>query len=96
MSKKGGYQIVDFKGVDITTETVIEGIFDIAQSKFGKPVLASGLNFGDGVLPDIFVEETIGADSIEFVAYGFTVTIGDGDSVEAVEIVEEPVEEPLI
>lgn len=87
MSKKGGYQIVDFKGVDITTETVIEGIFDIAQSKFGKPVLASGLNFGDGVLPDVFVEETIGADSIEFVAYGFTVTIGDDDAVEADAIV---------
>lgn len=87
MSAKGGYQILDLKGLKIDDENgvTIPGAYERLEGNWGKPVLCCGFNYDD--------EEEIGA---QFVAprvvstdYVFTigeyvVTITDEDLVTAV------------
>lgn len=44
---KGGYKIINFKGVNITTDnsttTTIKGVYEALEENYGKPILISGL-----------------------------------------------------
>lgn len=42
--KNGGYQIIDFRGANLTTEGVtVPGVFAAIEGNYRKPTLASGL-----------------------------------------------------
>lgn len=60
MSRNGGYQILDLKGVKFEDEGEKINIPGIAEEvkrimKYKKPVILSGFNQGGEVRPDIFV-----------------------------------------
>ncbi len=83
MARKGGYQIVDFKGLQLSAaETTIPGIYETIEGNYNKELLASGLNFSGTVLPDVPIAATI-SGNITFVAYNQTVTITSSDVVTA-------------
>lgn len=85
MSKKGGYQIVNFKGIDLLTEElVIDGIWEQAGAIYGKTILASGIVIDDVAYNDAFVSAVLEADtSLTFVFAGYTIVVGADDSVTA-------------
>lgn len=87
---KGGYQILDLGGIDISSGTVkIDGIYDKIVNTTGKPFLLSGLNIGNGVLKDRFITLDIGE---EFSYFGNisndTVIYIDGDDTVYVDKLE--------
>ncbi len=85
MARKGGYQIVDFKGLKLSTsETTIPGIYETIDGNYDKMLLASGLNFTGTVLPDVPITATV-SSNITFTVYGYTVTITSADTVTAAE-----------
>lgn len=84
MAKRGGYQIVDFKGVDLSDgeEHIIDGIYRAAGLIYKKAALVSGLVVDEsGVLPDFFATiNTSGLDWDLVVPQG-DITIMEGDEV---------------
>lgn len=81
MARKGGYQLVNFKGLQLSSsETIIPGIYETIKGNYNKELLASGLNFTGTVLPDIPIEATI-SENVTFSAYGKTVIITSADNV---------------
>lgn len=54
--KKGGYQIVDFGGNNITADGVtIPGIHEIIEGNYNKPTLAAGLVIDGKECADTYV-----------------------------------------
>lgn len=77
MSRKGGYKIIDFKGVELTEGTAIYGIMnDIINSK-EKVLLISGAYLNGVKQEDEFATYTINGNIIYIkTSYG-TIEIGD-------------------
>lgn len=87
MSKKGGYKIIDFKGLTLsTTDVVIPGIYDAIESTT-KPILASGIKISTTEYNDEFVGVTISSDDfvIDFHGYDIVITVDDEVSATAQE-----------
>ena len=83
MSAKGGYQILNFKGLKLSaSETTIPGIYEKIEGGYGKRFVVSGLLFETNILPDMTVEVTV-ASPATFMAYGYNVSITDADAVTA-------------
>lgn len=82
----GGYQIIDFKGIDLgETAVTLPGAYGKATA--GKPVLAENLNIGRAV-PACFMTVSPGDDLVELTAlvggvYSASVYITDEDAVTA-------------
>ncbi len=80
---KGGYKIIDFKDVNITTEngaTVI-GIYESIESSHRKALLISGIVIDGVEKNDCFIDCTITDGSYSFSAYGKTFTIANDDTI---------------
>ena len=80
--KIGGYQIIDLKGKNLTTDVgmVYEGIYDLIEST-RKPILLSGIQVDDTEYQDVFTSVTINGSAFELKAYNKIFTIEDTDVV---------------
>lgn len=79
----GGYKIVDFKDINITTAdgAVVTGIYEDIENNHRKAVMISGITI-DGVQKnDCFVDCSIDEGSYKFTAYGKTFTVTAEDKV---------------
>ncbi len=77
---RGGYQIIDLKGVSLTSgsEASVKGIGQSAKNAYNKPTMVCGLVVGDVVYPDFYLP-FVEAES----SYTGTVVI-NGDTIEIV------------
>lgn len=79
---KGGYQIVDFKDVNITTEGVtIVGIYEQIEGSHRKALLASGLTIDNVEYRDTWIDPTHTENNYSFTALGKTFTVTNDDKV---------------
>lgn len=78
----GGYQIIDFKGVqfELNTGQTIKGVYDQLEST-RKAILLSGLNVGGTEYHDIFPSLKVSGTDYTLDCYGYTITITDDDLV---------------
>lgn len=89
MSIKGGYTIIDFKNVALTTDDTtgkaIAGVYGRIEGNHNKPILISGLVLDNVEYDDFFVNFAV--SSTDFVAAVYlgttlkTITIDDDDVV---------------
>lgn len=83
MSKNGGYVIIDFKDINITSETgvTVVGIFNDIESSGRKAILVSGVTLDGVEQRDVFVEPIVNSGNYTFTAYGHTFTVTHDDGV---------------
>ena len=88
MANKGGYQIVNLKGVSLTagTQATIKGVFDAIANANGKRIVISGLVIGSTIYNDLPVAVTVSSGDYIFDAYGYSFVITDEDGVTATAI----------
>lgn len=81
--KRGGYHILDFKDVNITTESgaTIVGIYESIEGSYRKAILVSGITIDGVEYRDTFVDAVAGANNFSFTAHGKTFTIDNADKV---------------
>lgn len=55
---KGGYKIINFKGIPLNKDSkvTIEGIYELIENSYRKPLLFSGVNIGGVIYPDMFIQ----------------------------------------
>lgn len=80
---KGGYKIVDFKDVNITTGTgvTIAGIYDEIERSYRKAIMISGVTIDKVEKPDCFIDCEVADGSYKFNAYGKSWVITNADLV---------------
>lgn len=80
--KIGGYQIIDLKGKNLTTDVgmVYEGIYELIEGTT-KPILLSGIQVDDTEYQDVYVSVSINGSAFELKAYNKIFTIEDTDVV---------------
>lgn len=80
---RGGYHIVDFKDVNITTAdgATIDGIYEEIEGSNRKAVLISGVTIDSVEHRDLFVDPTASDNSFTFSAYGKTFTVTNENKV---------------
>lgn len=80
---KGGYQIVNFKDVNITTAdgATIVGIYDQIEGSYRKAILASGITIDGVEFRDTFVDLANGENQFTFSAHGKSFTVTNEDKV---------------
>lgn len=84
--KKGGYKIIDFKDINITTggdAVVITGIYNGIEGSHRKALMLSGLMLDSVEKPDCFIDCTVSDGNYTFTAYGVAFTITNADSITA-------------
>lgn len=83
MSMNGGYKIVDFQDVDITTAdgATLAGIYEEFEGSSRKAILISGVTIDGVAQRDVFVDAVINAGSYTFTAYGKTFTITSEEKI---------------
>ena len=82
--KKGGYLIIDFGDVNITsTGVTVPGIHQMIESSYRhrKAILISGVTLNGVEQRDCFVDCTNASGNYTFSAYGKTFTISAEDKV---------------
>lgn len=85
MARKGGYQLVNFKGISLTAGTgaTISGVFSAIQNANGKRIIISGLVIGGTQYNDVPVEVTVNSSNYIFNCYGYDFVITSADLVTA-------------
>lgn len=82
---KGGYHIVDFKGINLSTTNTdgvtINGIYDSIENSYNKPLLFTGLTIENVEKNDVYESVTIGENTYTVTLYTHTVTITNDDIV---------------
>lgn len=79
---KGGYQIIDFKDVNITADgSTITGIYESIEGTHRKALLVEGVTFDGVEKRACFVDCEAGEGSFTFTLYGKTFTITSDDKV---------------
>lgn len=80
---RGGYHIVDFKDVNITTAegATISGIYEEIEGSYRKAILVSGVTIDGVEQRDTFVDATHTENNYSFTAYGKTFTITNEEKV---------------
>lgn len=79
---KGGYQIVDFKDINITTTgVVIVGIYETIEASHRKALLASGITIDGVAYRDTWIDPTHADNNYTVTIAGHTVTITNDDTV---------------
>lgn len=80
---RGGYHIVDFKDVNITSEAgaTIVGIYEEFEGSYRKAILVSGVTIDSVEQRDTFVNPTLSENSYTFTAYGKTFTVKNDNTV---------------
>lgn len=83
MSMNGGYKIVDFKDVNITSAdgATLVGIYEEFEGSSRKAILVSGVTIDGAAQRDTFVDPTVNAGSYTFTAYGKTFTITNEEKI---------------
>lgn len=81
--KRGGYHIVDFKDVNITTAegATIAGIYEELEGSYRKAVLVSGVTIDGVEYRDTFVDVSHSENNYSFTAYGKTFTVTNEEKV---------------
>lgn len=81
--KRGGYHIVDFKDVNITTENgaTIVGIYEEIEGSYRKVILVSGVTIDGVEQRDTFVDVSHAENNYSFTAYGKTFTVTNEEKV---------------
>lgn len=73
---KGGYQIIDFRGVNLTESAkTIPGIYESIKGNHHKPLLLSGLVLSGVEKAGVFSEPETSAGNYVFSVYGGTLTV---------------------
>lgn len=80
--KKGGYQIIDFKGKSFTVGTgmVCDGVYELIESTT-KTILVSGLVIANLDYHDAYVNFKVNASNFEGDLYGYTIEVQNNDVV---------------
>lgn len=79
---KGGYQIVDLKGVNVgVTFKPVPGVYESIEGNYYKPLLLSGIVLDGTAYPDTFIEVTIVSGNYQTNVYGRTLVINDRSQV---------------
>lgn len=83
MSMNGGYKILDFKDVNITSDSgaTVVGIFEEIEGSHRKAILVSGVTLDGVEQRDTFVDPIVNAGSYTFTAYGKTFTITNENKI---------------
>lgn len=79
----GGYKIIDFQDINITTENgaTVTGIYESIENNHRKAIMISGITI-DGVQKnDCFVDCSVSDGSYTFTAYGKTFTVTNADKI---------------
>lgn len=81
--KKGGYKIVDFEDINITTENgaTVVGVYESIESSHRKAILISGVTIDGVEKPDCFISCDISDGNYTFSAYGKTFTVSNADKI---------------
>lgn len=81
--KRGGYKIIDFGDVNITTENgaTVVGIYENIEKTHRKAIMISGITIDNVEKPDCFIDCEIAGGNYTFTAYGKTFTITNADKV---------------
>lgn len=89
---RGGYQIIDFKGVALTVaaEAIeIGGVYDRIHQNYGNAKFATlihGLVVGETAYPDFWAEIELDGSDYKFVSHGTqTVTVSASNMVKVTE-----------
>lgn len=92
MSKKGGYQIIDFKNLSLTVgnETTVAGVYKVIEDNYNKRLVVSGIVIGSTKYDDVTVQVAVSGTSFVFNAYGYLFTVADDDGI-TVAVYEYPV-----
>lgn len=79
----GGYTIVDFKDINITTENgaTVVGIYESLEDRHRKAVMISGVTIDGTEKSDCFVDCELSGSDYTFTAYGKTFTVKSDDTV---------------
>lgn len=80
---KGGYKIIDFKDINITTANgaTVTGVYESIESSHRKALLISGVVIDGVEKNDCFIDCSVADGSYSFSAYGKTFTISNDDAV---------------
>lgn len=80
---KGGYKIIDLKGVTIASEggTTVTGIYNDIENNYRKPLLLSGIVIEGVEKADVFITVTTSESNFTFTAYNKTYTVTNADLV---------------
>lgn len=81
MSRKGGYKIIDLKGLDFSSNMVIDGIHESIEDNYGKPLLFSGIVIDGVEKDDVFVNAVVNGDGYDIKLYNGTLHISNIDVV---------------
>ena len=81
MSRKGGYKIIDLKGLDFSEDMVIKGIHESIEDNYGKPLLFSGIVIDGVEKDDVFANAVVNGDGYDVLLYGQTLHISNVDVV---------------
>lgn len=85
MSMNGGYKVVDFKDINITSDgDVVVGVYEEIEGSHRKAILVSGVTLDGVEQRDTFVDPVVNSGDYTFTAYGKTFTITKEDKVSAV------------
>lgn len=80
---RGGYKIVDFKDVNITSDAggTVVGIFEEIEGSYRKALLVSGVTIDGVEQRDTWITPSVNEGSYVFTAYGKTFTVKNDDTI---------------
>lgn len=83
MSRKGGYQIVDFKNTSLTADgkTTVAGVYEAIKVKYNKRLVVSGIVIGSTEYDDVTVDTVVVGTDFVFRAYGYKFVVASNDGV---------------
>lgn len=88
--KKGGYKIIDFKDINITSgaadAVTIAGVYNAIEDTHRKALMLSGLTLDNVEKPDCFIDCTVSESNYTFTAYNHTFIVDNADGVKAAAI----------
>lgn len=79
---KGGYKIIDFKGVELSTTAVeITGIYNQIIDDYNKPIMVSGVSISGELQDDAYASVKVDDSSVTLTIYGGVITVTEDDEV---------------
>ena len=83
MSRKGGYQIVDFKNISLTADgkTTVAGVYEAIKVNYNKRLVVSGIVIGSTEYDDVTVDTVVVGPDFVFRAYGYKFVVASNDGV---------------
>ena len=83
MSRKGGYQIVDFKNISLTADgkTTVAGVYEAIKVNYNKRLVVSGIIIGSTEYDDVTVDTVVVGTDFVFRAYGYKFVVASNDGV---------------